>query len=334
MGKKRILIIGTGSIAERHLKNIISINSSLNVSVYSDNYIRAQKFSKKFKKKKYKTNFLKELAKENFSHVIIANKTKFRNKFLRQFIKKNCNIYCEKPLPIDNNLNFLQKFSKVRKINDRVKIGFQFRFNPAIQYIKKEIRQKSNRDLYFIQLNCGQNLKDWRKNSNYKDLNAGGNSFYSSVCWELCHELDILQYLLERPSKVFSSIKNTKLLKTRAKDVSLSIFKFKNRNINCSINIEMLSPKIYRKLIVASLNNYYELDLVKNKILIRTKNKVKKLKFNPSRNNMFKSFMRKFISDKKKSREFSYANLEDGIFVSKIIKQMYLSNKLNKLVNI
>ena len=39
MGKKRILIIGTGSIAERHLKNIISINSSLNVSVYSDNYI-------------------------------------------------------------------------------------------------------------------------------------------------------------------------------------------------------------------------------------------------------------------------------------------------------
>ena len=44
--------------------------------------------------------------------------------------------------------------------------------------------------------------------------------------------------------------------------------------------------------------------------------------------------MRKFISDKKKSREFSYANLEDGIFVSKIIKQMYLSNKLNKLVNI
>ena len=51
MGKKRILIIGTGSIAERHLKNIISINSSLNVSVYSDNYIRAQKFSKKFKKK-------------------------------------------------------------------------------------------------------------------------------------------------------------------------------------------------------------------------------------------------------------------------------------------
>ena len=96
----------------------------------------------------------------------------------------------------------------------------------------------------------------------------------------------------------------------------------------------MLSPKIYRKLIVASLNNYYELDLVKNKILIRTKNKVKKLKFNPSRNNMFKSFMRKFISDKKKIKRIQLCEFEDGIFVSKIIKQMYLSNKLNKLVNI
>ena len=67
MGKKRILIIGTGSIAERHLKNIISINSSLNVSVYSDNYIRAQKFSKKnLKKKKYKTNFFKRIGKRKF----------------------------------------------------------------------------------------------------------------------------------------------------------------------------------------------------------------------------------------------------------------------------
>ena len=51
MEKKNILIVGTGSIAERHLKNIISINSSLNISILSGNYIRAQKFSKKFKKK-------------------------------------------------------------------------------------------------------------------------------------------------------------------------------------------------------------------------------------------------------------------------------------------
>ena len=109
-GKKRILIIGTGSIAERHLKNIISINSSLNVSVYSDNYIRAQKFSKKFKKKNIKPTFLKELAKENFSHVIIANKTKFRNKFLRQFIKKNCNIYCENPYRLTIILIFTKIF--------------------------------------------------------------------------------------------------------------------------------------------------------------------------------------------------------------------------------
>ena len=132
--------------------------------------------------------------------------------------------------------------------------------------------------MYFIQLNCGQNLKDWRKNSNYKDLNAGGNSFYSSVCWELCHELDILQYLLERPSKVFSSIKNTKLLKQE-----LKMYLYQFLNLKIAILIALLISKcchlkFTEKLIVASLNNYYELDLVKNKILIRTKNKSKKIK--------------------------------------------------------
>ena len=55
-------------------------------------------------------------------------------------------------------------------------------------------------------------------------------------------------------------------------------------NLKITILIALLiskcyPPKIYRKLIVASLNNYYELDLkVKNKILIRTKNKSKKIK--------------------------------------------------------
>ena len=332
MRKKNLLIIGTGSISERHVKNILSIDPKFKISVFSSNYIRAQNFSKKFKNKNINPVHYNEIDKSEFSHVIIANKTKFRNKFLKIFIKKKCNVYCEKPLPIDQNFELFKKLSKIKKINKKVKIGFQFRFNPAIQYIKKKIKEKINKNIYFVQLNCGQNLKDWRKNYNYKKLNAGGNSYYSSVNWELCHELDILQYLFARPYKVFSSIENTGLLETKASDISSSIFKFKKKRVNCSINIEMLSPKIYRKLIIASINNYYEIDLITNNILIKTKNKTFKIKFDSTRNYMFKILMKKFLSNNLKSKQFDYATLEDGIFVSKIIKQMYLSNKLNKFV--
>ena len=44
--------------------------------------------------------------------------------------------------------------------------------------------------------------------------------------------------------------------------------------------------------------------------------------------------MKKFIFNKKKSKEFNYATLEEGIFVSRVIKKMQLSNKLKKLVSI
>ena len=47
--KNKILLIGTGSIAERHLKNIFKINRSADISIYSKNENRAKKFVKKFK---------------------------------------------------------------------------------------------------------------------------------------------------------------------------------------------------------------------------------------------------------------------------------------------
>ena len=41
--KNKVLLIGTGSIAERHLKNIFKINRSADISIYSKNENRAKK---------------------------------------------------------------------------------------------------------------------------------------------------------------------------------------------------------------------------------------------------------------------------------------------------
>lgn len=332
--KKNILIIGTGSIAERHLKNIISISSKINIFILSENFMRAEKFSYQFKKKNIKPISFKNVIEREFTHVIIANKTKLRNFFLKFFLSKKCNIYCEKPLPNDKNFYLLKKISNNIKKVEQVKMGFQFRFNPVVQYLKKKIKEKNDKNIHSIHFSCGQNLKDWRKNTDYKKLTAGGSSYYSSVSWELCHELDLLQYIFEKPNKLFSSIRNTNFLQIKAADISTTIFNFKNKNINCSINLEMLSPKIYRKLVIVSLNNYYEADLIKNKLTVLTNNKKKILNFKPDRNLMFKNLMKGFLLNKRKTKKFNYATLRDGIFVTDVIKKMYLSNKLKRLVSL
>ena len=48
---KKILVIGTGSIAERHIENILKLNQEININVLSQNKNRAKNFIKKFKNK-------------------------------------------------------------------------------------------------------------------------------------------------------------------------------------------------------------------------------------------------------------------------------------------
>ena len=136
--KKNILVIGTGSIANRHIKNILRIDKSSTIDVLSGNYDRSCIFCKQFKRYKIKPTRYNNVINKDYTHVVIASNTLLHNKYIRNFANKNNYIYCEKPLPLDKYFNFLRYFSTKRKNKEKIKIGFQFRFNPAINFLKKE----------------------------------------------------------------------------------------------------------------------------------------------------------------------------------------------------
>jgi predicted dehydrogenase len=329
---KKILLIGTGSIAERHLKNIIKLDRSADISVYSRDERRAKNFSKKFKKK---INIEKKgIRKKYFTHIIIASRTSSHNKHLKLLSKNGKNIYCEKPLPWDNDIKILKNKSFLKINNFKIKIGYQIRFNPAIKYLVKELLKKENKKIFLVKILCGQNLKDWRKNSDYKKLYSAGKKNYGAVYWELSHEIDLLNHLLGKITTVYSEHKNTENLKIKVHDLSNTILNFKNKKISCSISLEMISPILYRKLIVVTTSNFYEIDLVNNTVLKKNKIRSKYLKFKSDRNKMFKEYMKNFLSNKKYSKNFPFANLRDGLNTSEVINAMIKSNKTNKLVRL
>ena len=181
---------------------------------------------------------------------------------------------------------------------------------------------------------CGQNLKNWRKNSNYKILFSAGNKNYGSVYWELSHEIDLINFIIGKPSLVYSDHKNTNYLKIKVNDLSNTILNFKNRPISCSISLEMISPILYRKLIIVTLSNYYELDLIKNIVTKKNKKKSQSFKFKSDRNKMFKDYMRNFLNNKRYSELFPFSNLQDGIDTTKIIKAMERSNKFGQKIKL
>lgn len=329
---KKILIIGTGSIAKRHILNILSLKKNINIFIYSKNTTRGKNFVNNFKKKNIYLISKNKIDKINFSHVIISSSTSSHNFYLLKFIKKNLNIYCEKPLPLDKHFTKLKSLAKNKKINEKVKIGFQFRFNPALEYLKKELKKRENKKIYLIQSNCGQNLKDWRNDKNYKKFYSAGKNFYSGVVWELCHDFDIMNYLLSIPNKVVAIHNRTGNLNIDVNDISSFLFKFKKRRVSCNISLEMLSPILYRKLTLATMNNLYEIDLVKNIVLKKNKFKIEKINFNKNRNTMFKKYMYFFLKNKIKSKKFDFATLKDGLNVTSVIRNTIKPAKLKNII--
>ena len=84
----------------------------------------------------------KDIYTKNYSHIVIASNTASHNMYLKKFILKKNNIYCEKPLPDDKYLETLKKLVKQKNLSNKVKFGYQFRFNYLVKFLKGELSKK------------------------------------------------------------------------------------------------------------------------------------------------------------------------------------------------
>jgi hypothetical protein len=70
--------------------------------------------------------------------------------------------------------------------DQRIKVGYNLRFHPVIQALKKRI---DGATIYQAHFHVGQWLPDWRPNRDYRDCDVSG------VLRDLSHELDLLLWL-------------------------------------------------------------------------------------------------------------------------------------------
>lgn len=314
----RILVIGSGSIAQRHLKNLVRLKQK-NVYIFSKSSIQQKKLIKIFPK----AHFIKKIDFKNFTHVIFANSSLERFKML----KKNLNIiktriYYEKPLAC--NLSQL-KIIKKKKFKFFM-TGFHLRAYPLLKKLK-EIIHKDITKLKYCNLTVGHDLRLWRKNYDISKIYYSDSSSYSGVLWELCHEIDVIYYLFGLPKFVYArnlNLMNFKKIKNDYSSIQMDYKKFALNLIQ-----EMISPVYKRKYEFILTDKILILDLVLNQILQIKENK-KKILFkinNFNKNEMYLKLMNDFIS--KKNNKF--ASFKDLCINTKILNALEFSSKDKKI---
>ena len=211
------LFIGLGSIGQRHLRNLKILMPKSNIFAYrrifktptlnNDNQIIKKSLKKKFDIKYIKS--LNNLKKFKIDAGIICSPSSFHVQESIKLLSQDINIFVEKPL--GSNLKNLDKLKKLSKKTRKISmVGFQLKFCPIINFLKKTINEKKYGNIKYISIHHGEHIKNFHKYERYDKFYASKKQLGGGVVLTQIHEIDYLLYLLEgyKLKKIKSFIRN------------------------------------------------------------------------------------------------------------------------------
>jgi len=125
-------------------------------------------------------------ADDSINCVVIATRHHLHANQVIQSLEKNKHVFVEKPLAI--NLESLEKIKiAYEQRNNLLMIGFNRRFSPLTQTVKKLLTSECAPKSFIITVNAGIIAKNhWTQ-----DINVGGGR----IIGEACHFIDLMRYL-------------------------------------------------------------------------------------------------------------------------------------------
>lgn len=234
------LIIGCGSIGERHLYNLKSLGIKL--AICDIDKKKVDQLSKKYNVSGFYDLNSALSMEPDFS--IIGTFPTSHIKIGNICIKSGSHIFIEKP--ISNNLQGITEMLKTAESKKlKVAVGYNMRFDKGLQLLKKKLHEgKIGKNLSVI-TQFGHHIKFWRPNTNYKThyiLRKG-----SGIILDDSHEYDYLRWLLNSEvSSVYCQTKKIGNIKTETESIAAILLKFKN-NVMASLNIDYVRPNYERE---------------------------------------------------------------------------------------
>jgi len=249
----KVLLIGYGSIGKRHENVLYSLGNLIS---------RIDIVSKQYLVDKVVFKCLEEVLNiEEYDYYIIASETNKHYEQLTYLESKlsNKSIFCEKPL--------FESKKTLPIINNTVYVGYVLRFHPLLQKLKELIK---NEKVINVNVNCGQYLPTWREGTNYKISYSAKKEEGGGVLLDLSHEIDYVQWLFGKIIDIKSYQLKISDLEIDSDDLTTLIGKTENQTI-VNISIDYISKIQYRKMLIHTLNYSYELDFIKNYLIVKDK---------------------------------------------------------------
>ena len=245
MIKKKVSLVGFGSIGKKHFSSLKKFIPEKNIQIISSQDLEIENISKN----------IQDLDKFDPDLIIDCTPTHQHLKncnYIEKSLKNKC-ILVEKPIFVKN-----EQFSSE---NNTYFCAYNLRFHPFIEIIKENISQNNIEKIIF---NCLSYLPNWRKKDYRKsyssDAETGGG-----VALELRHEIDLAL-------SIFGSLQTKKCIYKKQSDLDIQANDFlfldldtKNK-IKCEITLDIANKNEQRDITLFSDEVKINLDFLTSEI--------------------------------------------------------------------
>ena len=250
-----ILIIGLGSIAQKHIHAIRQVH--LDAIIYA---LRSSKDSEHIHNIKNIYSFDEIDFKIDF--IIISNPTQLHEETIKKTLKTGCPLFIEKPVLSDTK-NAEKLITGIKRKNIITYVACNLRFHPAIQFLKTHLAE-NQLTINEVNVYCGSFLPDWRPGRDFRKVYSANASMGGGVHLDLIHELDYCTWLFGKPNETVSVKRKVSSLKIDSIDAASYHLFYDHFTANITLNYFRRESK--REIEIVTENGTIHADLIQCKV--------------------------------------------------------------------
>ncbi len=261
----QVLVIGTGSIGQRHAANLATLGTGVETLSMREAGL---------------SGAIARICK-GADAAVIATETQIRLPLIEAAADKGIPLYIEKPLAADPD-TVSAIYHASAPIMERSMVGFMMRYHPAFRHMA----QQDYSDAFHYAFEIGHDVTQWRANWRFADSYAarpeGGG-----VLLDLCHELDMAHCLFPGALGGVESLGHR-----RYPGVDMATQIAREGPVQGTVAMDYLAPTLIRRAEIAGTRSRRVMDFVANRYLDGDE----LTEFSFERNEMFLAILRDFLA--------------------------------------
>lgn len=315
---KRVAVVGLGSIARQHRRNLKEVLPS--VQIYASSSSGREPTAEDDNIDLFCSDI--DLLIQNKAQIaIVASPATFHSRHSIPFIEAGIPVLIEKPVS-DNIDDFLRIQNAAESKKTSVGVGYCLRYLSSALIMKKLLSERKVGKIYNAFIEVGHYLPDWRPSKNYLSSVSASRALGGGALLELSHELDYALWLFGNIAPRSSAIRSLGGLGIDVED-SVDVFAVTDKNIILSIHLDFLQAAKNRRCRIIGSEGVLEWDLISNTIQLVGNNGIEVL-FNDQISDpkdMYINMLKDFIGLANGSKN-KIASLEDSRKVLTLIDEI------------